>query len=532
MARDRAQRPADARALARAVGEWLEGVQRRERALALVAQAEAADAEADALAARAAATRAEAEAALRDVPEWGTEVEKAAAWALADHAEALAQRAAFRRLESEQMLHGALAHDPDRVEAHAMLARRYHVAHRAAEGRGDAGEALRAELFLRAHAARLPDRDPLRREVDAWLSGGGTLTLLTDPPAEATLYRYEVRNRRLVPERVRLLGSTPLRAVPLETGSYLLVLRARGRAEVRYPVRIGRREDWDGVPPDGTGTRAIPLPALAELDEGDCYVPAGWFTAGGDPEAEGSLPKQRLWLDGYVMRRDPVTNREYIAFLDDLVAQGREAEALRFAPRERPGTAGELGALIYGRRPDGGFELRPDADGDCWEADWPVVMVDWFCARAYARWWAERTGRPWRLPTEMEWEKAARGVDARLFPWGDAVDPAWCCMQGSHRGRPLPGAVQEYRADESPYGVRGLGGNAMDWCADRFVRGGGLVVPPAPEPDEDAPDERARRGGAWALRPAYIRAARRNGERATNRNHYCGFRLARSLPRA
>ena len=70
-----------------------------------------------------------------------------------------------------------------------------------------------------------------------------------------------------------------------------------------------------------------------------------------------------------------------------------------------------------------------------WLPEWPVVQVDWHGAAAYLAWWAERTGRPWRLPGELEWEKAARGIDGRFYPWGDFLDPSWCRMRDSARGR-------------------------------------------------------------------------------------------------
>ena len=73
---------------------------------------------------------------------------------------------------------------------------------------------------------------------------------------------------------------------------------------------------------------------------------------------------------------------------------------------------------------DGFFELVADAEDDLWQLDWPVMMVDWFGASAYANWYAKKTGRPWRLPSEFEWEKAARGVDGRFYPWGDKFNPS------------------------------------------------------------------------------------------------------------
>jgi serine/threonine-protein kinase len=231
------------------------------------------------------------------------------------------------------------------------------------------------------------------------------------------------------------------------------------------------------------------------------------------------------------MRRFPVTNREYLGFLNALVAAGRTDEALRHAPRERGGVDNS-GRLVYQRSADGTFRLGPDADGDEWLPDYPVFMVDWTGARAFAAWEAERTGLPWRLPGELEWEKAARGVDGRLFPWGNRLDPSWCCMAASHPGRMLPAEVDTFPADVSPYGVRGMGGNVRDWCLDAFNDAGqscpdGLV--PHPEPGADDVDLRVLRGGTWDNDAVPVRAASRTRSSHWNRHANHGMRLIRRL---
>ena len=83
--------------------------------------------------------------------------------------------------------------------------------------------------------------------------------------------------------------------------------------------------------------------------------------------------------------------------MNDLVQQGREEEALKWVPRERAGQAGQLGAMIYGRAENGEFILVPDVDGDIWELDYPVCMVDWHSSVAYAEWKSQQSGLSWRL---------------------------------------------------------------------------------------------------------------------------------------
>ncbi|HCH62470.1 MAG TPA: protein kinase, partial [Deltaproteobacteria bacterium] len=331
----------------------------------------------------------------------------------------------------------------------------------------------------------------------------------------------------------------------------LCVLKHPDRAAVHYPVSIGRGEHWHGVPPEGGDPMPIPLPRPGELGPDDRYVPPGWFTCGGDPHQERSLSARRIWVDGHIFRRFPVTNTGYMTFLNALVAEGRTEEALRHAPRERGGTAGEQGALIYGF--DGSrFSLRPDADGDVWLPDWPVCMVDWHGARAFAAWAAARTGQPWRLPGELAWEKAARGVDGRFYPWGDGFDPSWASMRRSHPGRVLPTAVSAFPVDESPYGIRGLSGSMLDWCSDVFVETGppaasarhaSAVVPGEPPVGAHAAvaqgdmatgagrvSFRVARGGSWNNIASSLRASARNWNDPTVRLIFLGFRLARPYP--
>jgi serine/threonine-protein kinase len=534
MAREPEDRPSDASWVAREVRAWLDGEKRREAALAVVAEADAQVPAAEALRERARASRRESADLLADVKAWEPEERKAAGWAKEDEAEALERRAALGELRRETLLQAALTHAADLSEAHAALAEAELAHHAAAEQAREPRRVTQAESRIAAHAAALPPGHPVAQRAVTYLRGDGALTLSTDPPgAEVHLYRYQLVNRRLVPELVRTLGETPLVELPLPMGSYLCVLRHPQRQEVRYPLHIGRGEHWHGTPPGEREPRPVHLPAHLEPDE--VYVPAGWFQCGGDPSV-ASLARQRLWCEGLVVKRFPVTNREYLSFLDDLVAGGREEEALRYVPRARAGAFGE-GAMEYGRDASGRFALQQDPDGDEWMPEWPVLEVHFGCAVAYARWHAERTGQPWRLPGELEWEKAARGVDGRFLPWGDHLDPSWCSMRDS-RPSPLVAEVDSYPVDESVYGVRGMAGNVRDWCADRFLRAG----PPTPEGRVRVPEVEAEvdlspaafrvlRGGCWSGVPLYARLADRLKFEPNSRYAFVGFRLARSEPR-
>ena len=512
------------------VGAWLAGAKRREQALAVVEEARAKIPEREFLQRAAEVLRVEAAAMLEGIEPWRPEEDKVAAWAKEDRSIDLERQVEILDLEAEQLLHGSLTHAPELPAAHEALASRYRAEHEEAEAvRIDT---TRAEALLRHHVSALPDNSEAKLGHLTYLKGDGALTLHTDPPgAKVTLFRYELKNRRLVEVFDRELGMTPLTAVPLDRGSYLCLIEHTDRAPVRYPVLIERNTPWDGVRPGGAAPIPVYLPKKGELAPDDCYVPAGWFIAGGDPHIPDlCLSRRRIWVDGVVMSRFPVTNRQYMEFLDDLVASGREEEALKHVPRERAGSVGSLGEMIYGFK-GGKFHLRPDADGDVWLADWPVCMVNWFGASAYADW----RGDGWRLPHELEWEKGARGVDGRYYPWGDGFDPSWAnSCRASHKGLPLPAVVDSFPVDRSPFGVRGLSGSMRDWLENRYEASlpqEGVLNPfaSAHAPcDDGLASFRVLRGGSWGNAASGARVADRGRDTPSYRRDNIGFRLSRT----
>ncbi|MCA9527892.1 MAG: SUMF1/EgtB/PvdO family nonheme iron enzyme, partial [Myxococcales bacterium] len=292
-----------------------------------------------------------------------------------------------------------------------------------------------------------------------------------------------------------------------------LTLAAADRAPITYPVHLGRQARW--VAPD-----PVPLPPTLAPDE--AYVPPGWFLFGGDAAATDPLPRHRIWLAGFVVKRRPVTNAEYAAFLRDRLATDGEAAARALLPANGLGPAGEATR----------WTLDDAVHAPAVEpADWPVVGIDWHAATAYAAWLATHTGLPWRLPHECEWEKAARGVDGRCFPWGDHVDPSWACMFDSRPGNASRSPVGAFAADESPYGVRDTAGNVREWCRNAYRRAGPVDEAGHLLPDDDpGAGFRVAKGGAWSSTRQACRAAGRFGARPGDRFNSLGLRVARPWP--
>ncbi|MCB9766046.1 MAG: SUMF1/EgtB/PvdO family nonheme iron enzyme [Alphaproteobacteria bacterium] len=521
MARQPRSRYPDALQLARDVGDWLEGLERREQGLEMVARAESILPDIRRMRLDARARRAQAERLLDHVREHEPVERKLPAWDLQDLADKLDTKARIKSVQAVQVLQAALSYAPDLREAHDRLADIYRERHASAEARRDALGAAQWEVLLRNH-----DTGQHR----SYLEGDGLLSLVTDPPgATVELYRYVRRERRLQPERIRTLGPTPVRKLPLRRGSYLLVITAPGRIPVRYPVRIEREQHWDGAPPGGDKPLPIHLPEVGQLDPDDVYVPAGWFFCGGDPGASGSLPGRKVWLDAFVVRRHPVTHQGYLDFLNALVDEGRDEEALSLVPRFE-------GFLFYGQRDDGHFSIREDARALRVIPDMPAFMIDWNMAMAMAAWRAHTTGQPWTLPGDLEWEKAARGVDGRRLPWGDFLDPTWCNMRDSRDKQPYPAPVSAFPVDEGPYGVRGMAGNVMDWCRDPYRASGppihdGQVDRGWALAEVDPATPRVVRGGHWYGVGQIAYAAHRYRLDPGFTGYLMGFRLARPYGR-
>jgi serine/threonine-protein kinase len=532
MARDPANRYENAAALAAALGAWLEGVQRRERAMRVLDEARGLRVSVAALLNEAGDLEATASRMLEQLPPSAPVESKRPVWELQDRALALKSQAQFTDTRYVQLVRAALTHAGDLEQAHALLADYFQEQHAKAEAARDSPTAASFEILLRDHDdGRFAD----------YLKGDGVLTVDTDPPgASVLLYRYQEEGRRLIPSLVSRIGASPIEQHSLPMGSYLLRISHPERIEVNYPVFIERLRHWNGVRPGSSRPRPIYLPRRDEIGPDECYVPAGWFWSGGDPRARNSLPAQRLWLEGFVMTRFPITLGEYVAFLNDLVHQGKEDQALTHVPPlpawEEGKTAEQQRELGVIRDSAGRFRL----DGPEDKLRWPVTMINWFSATAYGEWRAERDGLAWRLPSEMEHEKAARGVDGRPFPWGHYLDPTFCCMRLSHPnlGRVLKALVDDYPVDESPYGIRGLAGNTFCWCIDPFTFKGPQVVDGIPVVADPAKISgpgaggvhRIVRGGTWRDPEEFCRAAYRDGPPAVYRDTTMGFRLVRELP--
>jgi len=230
------------------------------------------------------------------------------------------------------------------------------------------------------------------------------------------------------------------------------------------------------------------------------FVPAGEFPMGSNEGRDDEKPVHQIFLDAYYIDKYEVTVGQYAKFLE---ATSMNAPPMWTTMDQPP----------HRKR--------------------PVVNVDWEDANNYCE-WAEK-----RLPTEAEWEKAARGTDGRIYPWGN--DPP-NHLRANYGGKEkwnkhtvlVP--VGQLKNGQSPYGISDLAGNVWEWVSDWYDPNYYATSPPRNPTGPETGKYKVLRGGSWDLAPEHLRSARRDFNNPLSfdydspsyRNFSSGFRCAKS----
>jgi formylglycine-generating enzyme required for sulfatase activity len=236
---------------------------------------------------------------------------------------------------------------------------------------------------------------------------------------------------------------------------------------------------------------ASPRAPIEAIEPVMVRVPEGWFWMGCELGRDDEKPVHRVWADAFELAAHQVTNEEYACFL----ATMRYPEPL------------------------------------CWNdasfnhPKMPVVAVSWHEAVTYCEWLSRATGKPYRLPSEAEWERAARGgAEGSLYSWGDA--PPELVPDYAARWKSGPEPVGLY--PPNAYGLCNLGDNVHEWCADWY---GASYYGCSPERNPGGPSDgsrRASRGGSWRHHIKVSRIAARSSIPPEFKYTDYGFRVARS----
>jgi sulfatase modifying factor 1 len=229
-------------------------------------------------------------------------------------------------------------------------------------------------------------------------------------------------------------------------------------------------------------------------------IPAGWFLMGSDAGQDNEKPVHRVWVDAFELAACQVTNAEYAPFLSA-------------TPHRKP---------LHWDDPHFSDQMQP------------VVAPSWFDAVSYCEWLSVMTQRRFRLPTEAEWEYAARGgLEQKQFPWGDAPPESLT----NYAARWKTGTEPVGRAEQNGYGLCDIGANVHEWCADWFDADYYGVSPernpqgPAERTlrnglKHSAPARRASRGGSWRHFTKVSRCAARSSIPPEFQYADYGFRVA------
>ncbi|MDE0483860.1 MAG: SUMF1/EgtB/PvdO family nonheme iron enzyme [Candidatus Poribacteria bacterium] len=243
-----------------------------------------------------------------------------------------------------------------------------------------------------------------------------------------------------------------------------------------------------------------------EIPDGMVFVPAGDFIMGSDldkdPMADplDELPQHKVYLDAFFIDKYEVSNADYTKFVE---------------------ATGHRNSIFW----DNPKFNHPDQ---------PVVGVTWGDAAAYAEWVGKR------LPTEAEWEKAARGTDGRIWPWGNEFDPTKCNFDdegkfdGHLDGFAMAAPVDSFHPGASPYGALNMVGNVAEWVSDWFDTDYYSVSPREnPKgPKNSGMGKKSWRGASWFAGLDHMRCAYRDYDDIVASGQIIGFRCAMDAPKA
>ena len=405
--------------------------------------------------------------------------------------------------------------------------------HQVAEERASRAEALRiaAESVARQEEER-------RAEERRAGEGRGQAAPLTEPSADPeAVARAEAEAKKAAADRSQALA-LKIEAEARRMAEVAAKKQAAAMAQAEERARAQAAANVKETP------RAAPRPGSVFQDCADCprmvVIPAGEFTMGSPAQESGrgvdEGPQRQVAVALYALGRSEVTVAEFRRFADE---SGYQTEAERDARAQ--GCSGFIYADPSAASPGAQAVTSWRSPGLAQADSHPVLCVSWNDARAYAQWLSKKTGRRYRLPSEAEWEYAARAGSVSARYWGD--DPVQACRFANVADQSrfqTWGFGQRHECTDGHYftapaggyspnrfGLHDMLGNAWEWTEDCW--NASYAGAPADGSAWLAGDcaQRVLRGGSWSTVPRFARSATRYRNNADHRDNLTGFRLAR-----
>ena len=289
----------------------------------------------------------------------------------------------------------------------------------------------------------------------------------------------------------------------------LMRLKGVCETELQRPAAKDTIMKWLKLAPQAHPERAKMLALLAktqasiETPNDWILVPAAEFEVGaeGGPAQPDEGPKHKVFLDAFYIDKYEVTNRQYHTFVKSTGHRARGSEDAKYSIWRGDEMLDRIGQL-------------------------PVINVSWDDAVAHCKWAGGR------LPTEAEWEKAARGTDRRMYPWGN--DPVTGNRSNFSienitfwEGSATLARTDQYDYGKSPYGAYEMAGNVWEWVQDFYDENYYKTSPSKNPAGPSSGKERVVRGGSWQSNPDTVRSANRNKQDPGDQRIYVGIRCAK-----
>ncbi len=330
-------------------------------------------------------------------------------------------------------------------------------------------------------------RYQVRAAKEGYYPAKGTVQVKAGQSSDLTLQLKRLEGDLKVnsmPKGVALLidgkprGKTNLHLY-LRPGKHTLILQKKGYKQLKKLVNL---------PANQAVTLNLALEKHgAPKTEGMIYIPGGEFIMGSKNGNPNEQPLHKITVDGFYIDKYEVSNADYRKFV----------------------------------KATGHIEPAFQHDNDLNKPNLPVVGVTWKDAGAYAKWAGKR------LPTEAEWEKAARGFDGRTYPWGNKYEQGRANKAGAGDSYQFTAPARSFAGGASPYGVINLAGNIWEWCADWYA---GDYYAKSPNFNPKGPvkgERRAIRGGSWEDAQENLRSSNRYAEEPKYFGYNLGFRCVK-----